>query len=212
MDAATKSIAAPLPVWSTQATRDVCPLADVVRRQSAEPYQFAYEALVSSYLPLSASPWSQVDALRAVGTLETLRQPWTFRPNFYGPTSSYPRWLPEVRKRLLEILAGAGDFEGLQRPDWSTIVAAWHVACTTFPTAAFPPSVLPNAHGEVEFLWRRRGWDVQIAVSAGAVDFWARDRSSGTAPRAAQIELSACNSPTEPGVTAIREVLETLSA
>lgn len=126
------------------------------------------------------------------------------------PTIPFP-WVPTVRDRLLEICAGVGDFEGLSQPDYRTLEAAWNVALVTFPAATFPPSVLPTARGGVEFLWRRRGWDVQITVGRDDVHLWARNRVAGTAPISKHMDPTSHGSASASTAKAIREVLGKLS-
>ncbi len=64
-------------------------------------------------------------------------------------------------------------------PTGDTINRAWnltnHLLSFTSPT----PSVIPGDGRSVEFVWKKRGWHIEIEVSPEGDFVWAKQRESG---------------------------------
>jgi hypothetical protein len=105
------------------------------------------------------------------------------------PPKSGSRWHDYVSRRLAQLRCGEGDFTGLQQPTAGVIDRAQNVAAELFQAQTATPSVVPSEDGEVLFVWRRAGWDLEIAVGADDVTVWAYERSSGDVWSGSLIEL-----------------------
>lgn len=57
--------------------------------------------------------------------------------------------------------------------------AAWRCANELIGQRVATPSVVPGDDGEVQFVWRKNGWDVEVDVGTFHVDVWLRHRVTG---------------------------------
>jgi len=74
------------------------------------------------------------------------------------------RWGAYVGQRLDEM--------ELKRPSAATVAHARKVAAETFRDTTPTPSVVPDDEGNVLFVWRKNGMDVEIEVSETSAGIW----------------------------------------
>lgn len=90
------------------------------------------------------------------------------------------RWFDYVSKRLNELERGDGDFTGLKRPPKEVIDNARAFANSFFTYYTPTPSVIPDEDGNIEFIWVKGGWHLEILVSPDEEVFvWMQHIRSG---------------------------------
>jgi len=82
------------------------------------------------------------------------------------------RWGAYVEQRLGELERGEGDYTELRQPSVAAVTHARKVAAETLRDTTPTPSVVPGPDGEVCFIWRKNGMDVEIEVSETSADIW----------------------------------------
>jgi hypothetical protein len=90
-----------------------------------------------------------------------------------------PRWQRYVSRRLAALRLGAFDFTGLQIPTPWIVDRASIVAKAYLHPDTPPPSVVPTKDGDILFIWRKAGWDLQIEIGSEGTTAWAYHRGSG---------------------------------
>lgn len=96
------------------------------------------------------------------------------------PSVAVPRWQRYIRDRLAALRAGAFDFTDLQIPAPWVVDRASRVAQAYLQSDTPPPSVVPTRDGDILFIWRKAGWDLQIEIGSEGTTAWAYHRGSGT--------------------------------
>lgn len=77
-----------------------------------------------------------------------------------------------IIQRLAALRAGSGDYTGLQRPTHQTLDRAEEVAREMFDPNIPTPSVVPDEHGNVVFIWYKGGFSIEITVTPEKLEFW----------------------------------------
>src|SRR5260370_12404857 len=95
------------------------------------------------------------------------------------PSVTAPRWQRYVSRRLAALRLGAFDFTGLQIPTPWIVDRASIVAKAYLHPDTPPPSVVPTKDGDILFIWRKAGWDLQIEIGSEGTTAWAYHRGSG---------------------------------
>lgn len=95
------------------------------------------------------------------------------------PSVAIPRWQRYVARRLAALRAGAFDFTDLQIPAPWVVDRASMVAQAYLHPDTPPPSVVPTRDGDILFIWRKAGWDLQIEIGSEGTTAWAYHRGSG---------------------------------
>lgn len=89
------------------------------------------------------------------------------------------RWGAYVEQRLGELERGEGDYTDLCQPSAVTVANARRLAAEVFRDGTPTPSVVPTAEGDIDFVWRKNGYDVELTVTEDGAEFWACQRSTG---------------------------------
>lgn len=106
-------------------------------------------------------------------------------------TKSDSRWHKYVAQRLEALRKGEGDFTGLRRPSELVVDRAWDFAAEAFRSDTPTPSVVPTEDGDILFVWRKAGWELEIEIGAAEDTVWARNRDSGVILRGSLAEMRA---------------------
>lgn len=104
---------------------------------------------------------------------------WSGTPTVTSTSSSsIPRWFNYVRRRLEELGSAdrGGDF-GPRSPD--VIRRAWMFAWASLNPTTATPSVAPGEGGGIDFIWRRRGWHVELSIDDDGESLFAANESTG---------------------------------
>jgi hypothetical protein len=95
------------------------------------------------------------------------------------PVQAKSRWRGYVTARLAKLSRGEGDFTGLMQPSEEVVERARILAASLFSHNTPTPSVVPGEDGEVLFIWRKSGWEIEIEVGDEGVSVWAHELPSG---------------------------------
>jgi hypothetical protein len=106
-------------------------------------------------------------------------------------TKSDSRWHKYVVRRLEALRHGQGDFTGLRIPEEMVVDRAWNFATQAFRSDTPTPSVVPTEDGDILFVWRKAGWELEVTIGAAEDTVWARNRDSGVTTRGSLGELQA---------------------
>jgi hypothetical protein len=135
-------------------------------------------SLESWTLNLARSPVFQSSAGYGVATNNIIGQD----PALFPPVDllrSDSRWRRYVDRRLSQLERGEGDFTGLQRPINAVVERARVISNTLFRADTPTPSVVPSEDGNIQFIWHKAGWELEIEVASEEVNVWARCGASG---------------------------------
>lgn len=89
------------------------------------------------------------------------------------------RWNGYVARRLQSLRVGASDFTGLKAPSAWIVDRAWAVANNYFSPTTPPPSVVPTEDGNILYVWRKYGWELDLEISSEEATVWAYHQKSG---------------------------------